>query len=535
MSHLALYRQWRPSTFDDVVEQTHTVMALKQAVITGNIAHAYLFSGTRGTGKTTLAQIFSRAINCLSPRDGNPCNECDVCVAISSGTILDVIEMDAASNNNVDTIRRVCDEVVFAPTVAKYKVYIIDEVHMLSIGAFNALLKTLEEPPAHAVFILATTEPHKIPATILSRCQRYDFRRISLDAIVDRLDKISQAEGFSPDREAMTLIARLSDGALRDAISLLDQAKSGFGASFSKDDILSLVGSVNEDFLFELVKALYDEKPSVLFAKIEEASAQGLEMPRLLSDLLYFFRNLMIFMLTDSPDELLILSPAAHTNYEKLSSDLSLDYVLDTIGLLADLAEKIKTSLNPRISLEAGLLAAMPSLLSGSKSSPKAGEKSDSTESLVPRAAAKTQKSGVAGDPEIVSGAFPAGVHDMDALDNKTKKAEDTSEADRALLEQFSLPKNNFSSDPDKPRELTAELLQKGVFDYLAKNGQMTLILILRPAAFSHEEDKVTLTFNKRDTYNYNETNTEAAKRFILEALRSVANKPLELLLALES
>lgn len=221
MSYIALYRKWRPLIFEDVVEQEHVVKTLKHSVNQQRIAHAYLFCGTRGTGKTTMAKIFARAINCLDPHDGDPCNKCEICKGILSESILDVIEIDAASNNSVDNIREIRDEVIYAPSQSKYKVYIIDEVHMLSTGAFNALLKTLEEPPSHVVFILATTDPHKLPATILSRCQRFDFRRISVESIMERLDTISKESSVTLHKDAARLIAKMSDGALRDVVYIL--------------------------------------------------------------------------------------------------------------------------------------------------------------------------------------------------------------------------------------------------------------------------------------------------------------------------
>ena len=246
MEHVALYRLYRPMNFDDIVEQEHAVAALRQSVILGKIGHAYLFCGTRGTGKTSIAKVFSRAINCQHPVNGNPCNECEICKGVIDGSLLDVIEMDAASNNSVDNIRRICDEVMFMPAKAKYKVYIIDEVHMLSTGAFNALLKTLEEPPAHAVFLLATTEPHRIPATILSRCQRYDFRRISNESIVKRLSFIAAKQNISIEPDALSAIATIGDGALRDSVSLLDQVSTTSGATtITRDDILRITGIVH--------------------------------------------------------------------------------------------------------------------------------------------------------------------------------------------------------------------------------------------------------------------------------------------------
>ncbi|HQA57033.1 MAG TPA: DNA polymerase III subunit gamma/tau, partial [Acetivibrio sp.] len=253
MAYLALYRKWRPLVFEDVVEQEHVVKTLRNSINTGRIAHAYLFSGTRGTGKTTMAKIFSRAVNCLNPKDGDPCNECEICKGILNGSLLDVIEIDAASNNGVDNVRELRDEVVYTPSKAKYKVYIIDEVHMLSTGAFNALLKTLEEPPSHVIFILATTEPHKLPATILSRCQRFDFRRISVDSIAKRIEYIAGESGVDIKEDASRLIAKLSDGALRDAISILDQCISLGNKELTYEDVLKVVGLVTDTFIVEVV------------------------------------------------------------------------------------------------------------------------------------------------------------------------------------------------------------------------------------------------------------------------------------------
>lgn len=359
MGHIALYREWRPKTFDEIVEQHYTVTALKQAVISGQIGHAYLFSGTRGTGKTTMAQVFSRAINCLSPVNGNPCNICDICKGILGGTILDVIEMDAASNNSVDTIRRICDEVIFSPSVARFKVYIVDEVHMLSPGAFNALLKTLEEPPAHAVFILATTEPHRIPATIISRCQRYDFRRIPVDSIVSRLRLIADADNIPADNEALSLIARISDGALRDAISLLDQAKGSLSGKIGKKDILSLVGMVNDDFMHEIVISMISVDPGKLLSHVEHLIIEGRDINRFVIDLITYFRNIMVFKVSSDPSELLTLSDNTMEDLRNISEKLALDHIFSVIKNLSSLTSELKWSVNPRITMEAALIRIM--------------------------------------------------------------------------------------------------------------------------------------------------------------------------------
>ncbi|MCX7709440.1 MAG: DNA polymerase III subunit gamma/tau [Clostridia bacterium] len=356
MSYIALYRKWRPLVFEDVVEQEHVVKTLKNSVVTGRIAHAYLFCGTRGTGKTTMAKIFSRAINCLQPKDGDPCNECDVCKGILSQNILDVVEIDAASNNSVDNVREIRDEVIYAPSQAKHKVYIIDEVHMLSTGAFNALLKTLEEPPSHVVFILATTEPHKLPATILSRCQRYDFRRISVESIMARLDNIAQAGGVSIQKEALRLIAKLSDGALRDAISILDQCMGLGTAEVSYNDVLSVVGIVNDVFIAQVVDALNSKEIHKILQLIEELVMNGKDATQFVSDLVYYYRNLLICKITDKPGEIIEASAEVIDTMKRQVSSLSQDEIMHVIKELSLLESSLKWTTHPRILLEVSLL-----------------------------------------------------------------------------------------------------------------------------------------------------------------------------------
>ena len=264
----ALYRKWRPMTFDDVVGQNHITETLKHELASEKIGHAYLFCGTRGTGKTTTAKIFSRAVNCENPKDGEPCNVCDTCKGIIDGRIMDVYEMDAASNNGVDAIRNLREEVIYTPAGCKYKVYIIDEVHMLTIQAFNALLKTLEEPPEHALFILATTEPQKIPQTILSRCQRYDFKRIGVDDIAGRLKKVAAAEGINATEDALELIAEIGDGSMRDALSVLDRC-SAFGEELRRENVSEIVGIVDERVLFDITEDVISNNVSGAIAKLD--------------------------------------------------------------------------------------------------------------------------------------------------------------------------------------------------------------------------------------------------------------------------
>jgi DNA polymerase-3 subunit gamma/tau len=357
MSYIALYREWRPTRFADVVEQEHVVKALRYSVSTGRIAHAYLFCGTRGTGKTTMAHILSRAVNCLDPHDGEPCNQCEICREILSGSSVDVLEIDAASNNSVDNVRSIRDEVIYAPVKAKRKVYIIDEVHMLSTGAFNALLKTLEEPPEHVIFILATTEPHKLPATILSRCQRFDFRRISIDSIVGQLNKIASADGVTLESDAARLIARMADGAMRDAISLLDQCMSLGRKNIVYDDVLSVVGIVNDEFMTGFISDMLDKNVVKLLQNISRLVADGRDAAHFVSDLVMYFRNLMIIKSAGGKcDDLIDVPSDVLSVMKKQADDISLDEIIYYIKELSALENGLKCAINPRVMLEVTLI-----------------------------------------------------------------------------------------------------------------------------------------------------------------------------------
>ena len=357
MGHVALYRQFRPVTFDEIVEQKHAVAALRQSVISGQVGHAYLFCGTRGTGKTSIAKIFSRAINCLAPRNGNPCNECEICRGILDNTLMDVIEMDAASNNSVDNIRRICDEVMFLPSRAKYKVYIIDEVHMLSGGAFNALLKTLEEPPAHAVFILATTEPHRIPATIISRCQRYDFRRIPVESMVNHLHAIADAQHVSIDHDALVTICNLSDGALRDAISLLDQVSTGINRNITRDDVLRITGVVDNAFLYSMSDALLSGDAPGIVSLTEQLVMDGRDMIRFTLDLAHYFRDLMVIRVTPDPDILVQATSDSMAQMQELAGRTPTETLVFAVTRLSGLVSELKWSPDIRTSFEIALLS----------------------------------------------------------------------------------------------------------------------------------------------------------------------------------
>ena len=357
MEYQALYRQFRPSNFDEIVEQRAAVATLRKTVLTGKIGHAYLFCGQRGTGKTSIARVFARAINCEHPVNGNPCNECAICKGILDGSLMDVIEIDAASNRSIDNIRSICEEVSYAPSRAKYKVYIIDEVHMITTDAFNALLKTLEEPPAHAVFLFATTEPHQIPATILSRCQRFEFRRISVAAIKGRLKYICEKENINCGEDALELIASMSDGAMRDAISYLDQAAAmASGSLITPEAIEDMTGSVNIDFIADFATILINGQYDKLPVKCKELSDSGRDFIQFTLDLAEYFRNLLIVRVVPDPVKLIPASVKTLKRMYEIANLTNSQTLVAFIASFSKTVSELKWSPSVRTSFEISML-----------------------------------------------------------------------------------------------------------------------------------------------------------------------------------
>ncbi len=346
-----LYRKWRPQTFEDVSGQPHITETLKNELLSGRVAHAYLFTGSRGTGKTSCAKILSKAVNCLTPVNGNPCNECEICQGIDNGSILDVIEIDAASNNGVDNIRDLRDEANFTPVKSKYRVYIIDEVHMLSTGAFNALLKILEEPPQHVIFILATTEVHKLPATILSRCQRFDFKRISPEDICKRLNFVAEKENLTLEEDAAALIAKIADGALRDALSLLDRC-CATSDNITADIVTKSAGLAGRDYLSRLSHCIIEKDCAKALGIINELHINSCDMERLCSEFLFHLRDLMITKTVKNPDEVLICTQDELDELKALATEISLEELLYVLGIAESALSDIKRASNKRIPLE---------------------------------------------------------------------------------------------------------------------------------------------------------------------------------------
>ncbi len=351
----ALYRKWRPQVFSDVSGQSHITDTLQNEIVTGRLSHAYLFTGSRGTGKTTCAKILSKAVNCLNPQNGSPCNECQICRGIDDGSILDVTEIDAASNNSVDNIRDLRDEVNFTPAAAKYRVYIIDEVHMLSAGAFNALLKTLEEPPAHVLFILATTEVQKLPATILSRCQRFDFRRIPAEDIAARLMTVAQNESLQLSEDAALLIARVADGALRDALSILDQC-AGYNEPITINTVSNAAGLLGKDYLFELSDAILVGDTGAVLNIIDRLHSSSCDMERLMSELVNHFRNIMMAKTTKQPEKFIVCTPDELDRYKKDGQRITNGTLLYIMETLCAESSRLKYSSHQRAQTEAVLI-----------------------------------------------------------------------------------------------------------------------------------------------------------------------------------
>lgn len=401
MSYTALYRKFRPSEFGDVKGQEHIVTTLQNQIKANRIGHAYLFCGTRGTGKTTAAKIFARAVNCEHPVDGSPCGECAMCRSIAAGTSMNVIEIDAASNNGVDNIREIKEEVTYRPTEGRYKVYIIDEVHMLSSGAFNALLKTLEEPPEYVIFILATTEVHKIPVTIMSRCQHYDFRRISINTISDRLNELMEAERVEVEDKAIRYIAKAADGSMRDALSLLDQCIAFYlGQKLTYDNVLEVLGAVDTDVFSRLLRNIIRRNVPAVLDTVEELVMQGRELLQLSVDFTWYLRNLLLVKTSDMPEDVLDVSTENLARLKEEAEMIEADVLLRYIRIFSELTEQLRYATQKRVLLEVTLIKlCMPAM-------------EVKTDSLLDRIRAleeKLEKGLAAAQTAVPAGMYPGG------------------------------------------------------------------------------------------------------------------------------
>ncbi len=353
MGYTALYRKFRPLTFEEIVGQEHITRTLKNQIIAGRVGHAYLLNGGRGTGKTSAAKVLARAINCLNPKDGEPCNECEICKGAINGSLTDIVEMDAASNNSVEDIRSIREEVNFLPTKAKYRVYIIDEVHMLSTGAFNALLKTLEEPPEHVKFILATTEPQKLPATILSRCQRFDFKRLSNASIIKRLETVCQRSNIEITKEAMNIVATLADGAMRDALSILERCVQDGENKIDEDKIKDLVGIPKITYIHNITEAIIDYDIDKVLENLDIVLNEGKDIVNLLWEMIKYTKDILVYKTSKKLD---LYSQEELKQIEEIAQKASKEKLIDIIYKLSNLENDIKFSTQKTIIFQAGII-----------------------------------------------------------------------------------------------------------------------------------------------------------------------------------
>jgi len=356
LGYTALYREWRPKNFEDVVGQEHITTTLKNEIIHDRIAHAYLFCGTRGTGKTSTAKVMAKALNCLDLRDGEPCNECEMCRKINDGLAIDVTELDAASNNGIDKIRDIIDDTKYPPQESKFKVYIMDEVHMLSVGAVNAFLKTLEEPPKNVIFILATTDPQKLPITILSRCQRFDFKRINQKEICARLRKITDSQNVECEQKSLELISRVCDGAMRDALSILDQAIAMGDNEIKYEDLISILGLVTNEYLFDITNAITDRNIEKAMLIVDKMVYAGKDIQLFIKDLINHFRNLLMVKVTKNPEEVLDMSIENITLIKEQGRKIRVEEIMRIIRILQEAENNSKMSKQSRLYLELSII-----------------------------------------------------------------------------------------------------------------------------------------------------------------------------------
>ncbi|MGN0322296.1 MAG: DNA polymerase III subunit gamma/tau [Oliverpabstia sp.] len=475
MSYTALYRKFRPDTFEEVKGQEHIVTTLKNQIQAERIGHAFLFCGTRGTGKTTVAKILARAVNCEHPVNGSPCNECAACKAIRSGTSMNVIEIDAASNNGVDNIREIREEVAYRPTEGKYKVYIIDEVHMLSTGAFNALLKTLEEPPSYVIFILATTEAHKIPVTILSRCQRYDFRRISIDTIAGRLRELMDKEGVQAEEKALRYVAKAADGSMRDALSLLDQCIAFYlGQELTYDKVLEVLGTVDTEVFSRLLRQVLVGNVTGCIYILEELLVNGKELTQFVADFTWYMRNLLLVQTSDNAEEVLDVSSENLQALKEESKMVNTDTLMRYIRVFSELSNQLRYSTQKRVMVEIGLIKlCKPAMETGMDSVLDRirvlEEKMEKGIPMMPVSGDMADARGHGGHPGQVGGTFGYG-GDGYAEPEKTKP-------EKAASEDLQRIRNNWRSIVGQTEGMFKILLSTAVPKYDGSTGENKLFV----------------------------------------------------------
>lgn len=506
--HKALYRAYRPQTFKDVVGQEHIIRTLKNQIQNNNVGHAYLFCGTRGTGKTSTAKIFARALNCQNSVDEEPCNECEVCKDILSDNIMDVIEIDAASNNSVDDIREIRENVKYTPAKCKYKVYIIDEVHMLSQGAFNALLKTLEEPPSYVIFILATTEPHKIPATILSRCQRFDFKRVTVKDMSTRMKEICDDVNVVVDDRALNLIARNSQGALRDALSILDQCMSFSENDIEYKDVVDLLGTVNIEQLFEMAEYVIKEDTKKCLEILNEFVVWGKDIKNLIDDLIDHFRNLMVCKVSSDLDEIISLPEEIVKQLKAQASTIEVNDIIRILNILSTTQDAIKVSSNPRVLAEVSIMKLSQPMFDESK------------ESLLKR---------ISNLEEVIKNG-KININNNVEIESK-KEDKETSEKNEVEAEEEVFYEEVKSED--------VELIEKSwenILTHIKKDKNMPVYAILREAKeFNVSANNLYIVFDDNFAFAKNKLSDEKTRNYIESVIREILNRSFSIKIILKS
>ena len=510
--HKALYRVYRPKNFSDVIGQEHIVRTLKNQIENNNVGHAYLFCGTRGTGKTSTAKIFSRAVNCTNLHNDEPCNECENCREILEDKTMDVVEIDAASNNSVDDIRELRENVKYSPAKAKYKVYIIDEVHMLSQGAFNALLKTLEEPPSYVIFILATTEPHKIPATILSRCQRFDFKRVTVKDISSRMRYICEKEGIEADEKALNLIARNSQGALRDALSILDQCISFEGNKISYNDVIELLGSVNIEQLFDLAESIIKEDTRKSLQILNDFIIWGKDVRNLVNDLIDHFRNLMVCKISNDLDEIISLPEETIDLLKQQAETIDTNNLIRILNILSEAQDGMKISSNPRVLMEVTMMKIAQPMFDESK------------EALIKRIENLEQK--------IESGNIKVNhISTNQTVDNFNENNQQNNNTVEKQ-EDETIEYENLKGDDVKLVEKSwKKILQKMKED----KNQVIRALLQDVDSFNISEDTLYIIFTDNYSFAKSRLDSPATIQYVEKVIREVLNRSFSVKIALKS
>ena len=510
--HKALYRVYRPKNFSDVIGQEHIVRTLKNQIENNNVGHAYLFCGTRGTGKTSTAKIFSRAVNCTNLHNDEPCNECENCREILEDKTMDVVEIDAASNNSVDDIRELRENVKYSPAKAKYKVYIIDEVHMLSQGAFNALLKTLEEPPSYVIFILATTEPHKIPATILSRCQRFDFKRVTVKDISSRMRYICEKEGIEADEKALNLIARNSQGALRDALSILDQCISFEGNKISYNDVIELLGSVNIEQLFDLAESIIKEDTRKSLQILNDFIIWGKDVRNLVNDLIDHFRNLMVCKISNDLDEIISLPEETIDLLKQQAETIDTNNLIRILNILSEAQDGMKISSNPRVLMEVTMMKIAQPMFDESK------------EALIKRIENLEQK--------IESGNIKVNhISTNQTVDNFNENNQHNNNTVEKQ-EDENIEYENLKGDDIKLVEKSwKKILQKMKED----KNQVIRALLQDVDSFNISEDTLYIIFTDNYSFAKSRLDSPATIQYVEKVIREVLNRSFSVKIALKS